>query len=61
MQKKINFVTFFGDICHKIAKIFWSRFSRKILQNDNDFWQFSINPWYVRVYGKLRKLEKNEF
>jgi len=38
--------------------IFRTRFSRKILLNDYDFWQFSINPWYVRVYGKLRKLEK---
>ena len=41
--------------------IFRARFSRKILLNDYDFWQFSINPWYMRVYGKLRKLEKNEF
>ena len=41
--------------------IFRNRFSRKILLNDYDFWQFSINPWYMRVYGKLRKLEKNEF
>ena len=41
--------------------IFCTRFSRKILLNDYDFWQFSINPWYMRVYGKLRKLEKNEF
>ena len=37
------------------------RFKRKVLLNDYDFWQFSINPWYMRVYGKLRKLEKNEF
>ena len=35
--------------------IFRSSFSQKILLNDYDFWQFSINPWYVRVYGKLRK------
>ena len=41
--------------------IFRTRFSRKILLNDYEFWQFSINPWYMRVYGKLRKLEKNEF
>ena len=41
--------------------IFRARFSRKILLNDYDFWQFSINPWYMRVCGKLRKLEKNEF
>ena len=41
--------------------IFRGRFSRKILLNDYEFWQFSINPWYMRVYGKLRKLEKNEF
>ena len=41
--------------------IFRARFSRKILLNDYEFWQFSINPWYMRVYGKLRKLEKNEF
>ena len=41
--------------------IFRNRFSRKILLNDYDFWQFSINPWYVRVYGKLRKLKKVSF
>ena len=34
---------------------------REILLNDYDFWQFSINPWYVKVYGKLSNLEKNEF
>ena len=37
-------------------------FKRKILLNaDHDFWHYSINPCYMRVYGKLRKLEKNEF
>ena len=41
--------------------IFRTRFSRKILLNDYDFWQFSTHPWYMRVCGKLRKLEKNEF
>ena len=41
--------------------IFRGRFSRKILLNDYDFWQFSTHPWYMRVCGKLRKLEKNEF
>ena len=41
--------------------IFRTRFSQKILLNDYDFWQFSINPWYVRVYGKLRKLKKMSF
>ena len=35
--------------------IFRTRFSRKILLNDYDFWQFSTHPWYMRVCGKLRK------
>ena len=35
--------------------IFRGRFSRKILLNDYDFWQFSTHPWYMRVCGKLRK------
>merc|ERR1711963_530188 len=39
---------------------FRSRFSRKFLLNDYDFWQYSINPWYIRVYGKLRKLKKKK-
>ena len=52
--------SFFFEISEKNI-IFRARFSRKILLNDYDFWQFSINPWYMRVYGKLRKLEKNEF
>ena len=28
----------------------------KILLNDYDFWQFSINPWYMRVYVKMPKV-----
>jgi len=69
--KKILAVQNFGGIFQKFLDFFYSnsekniifraRFSRKILLNDYDFWQFSINPWYMRVYGKLRKLEKNEF
>ena len=55
-----KFLDFFSSNSEKNI-IFRTRFSRKILLNDYDFWQFSINPWYVRVYGKLRKLEKNEF
>jgi hypothetical protein len=41
--------------------IFQDPFSRKILLNDYDFWQFSTHRWYMRVCGKLQKLEKNEF
>ena len=55
-----KFLDFFSSNSEKNI-IFRGRFSRKILLNDYDFWQFSINPWYMRVYGKLRKLEKNEF
>ena len=55
-----KFLDFFYSNSEKNV-IFRTRFSRKILLNDYDFWQFSINPWYMRVYGKLRKLEKNEF
>ena len=55
-----KFLDFFSSNSEK-NNIFRARFSRKILLNDYDFWQFSINPWYMRVYGKLRKLEKNEF
>ena len=55
-----KFLDFFFSNSEKNI-IFRTRFSRKILLNDYDFWQFSINPWYMRVYGKLRKLEKNEF
>jgi len=55
-----KFLDFFSSNSEKNI-IFRARFSRKILLNDYDFWQFSINPWYMRVYGKLRKLEKNEF
>ena len=55
-----NFLDFLYSNSEKNI-IFRTRFSRKILLNDYDFWQFSINPWYMRVYGKLRKLEKNEF
>ena len=55
-----KFLDFFSSNSEKNI-IFRTRFSRKILLNDYDFWQFSINPWYMRVYGKLRKLEKNEF
>ena len=55
-----KFLDFFSSNSEKNI-IFRGRFSQKILLNDYDFWQFSINPWYVRVYGKLRKLEKNEF
>merc|ERR1712177_177108 len=52
-----KFLDFFSSNSEKNI-IFRARFSRKILLNDYDFWQFSINPWYMRVYGKLRKLEK---
>merc|ERR1712115_415626 len=55
-----NFLDFFSSNSEKNI-IFRSSFSRKILLNDYDFWQFSINPWYVRVYGKLRKLKKMSF
>ena len=55
-----KFLDFFSSNSEKNI-IFRTRFSRKILLNDYDFWQFSINPWYMRVYGKLQKLEKNEF
>ena len=41
--------------------IFRDHFSRKILLNDYDFWQFSTHPWYMRVCGKLRKLKKMSF
>ena len=37
------------------------RFKRKILPNDYGFWYFSTHPWYMRVCGKLRKLEKMSF
>ena len=59
-----NFSEFFDFFSSNSEKniIFRARFSRKILLNDYDFWQFSITPWYMRVYGKLRKLEeKKEF
>ena len=49
-----KFLDFFSSNSEKNI-IFRGRFSQKILLNDYDFWQFSINPWYVRVYGKLRK------
>ena len=55
-----NFSDFFSSNSEKNI-IFRGRFSRKILRNDYDFWQFSTHPWYMRVCGKLRKLEKNEF
>ena len=55
-----NFLDFFSSNYEKNI-IFRGRFSQKILLNDYDFWQFSINPWYMRVYGKLRKLEKMSF
>ena len=31
---------------------------REILLHDYDFWQFSINPGYLGVYGKLRNHSK---
>ena len=37
-----------------IAKV--PQFHSQILLNDFDFWQFSIDLGYVRVYGKLRNL-----
>ena len=46
-----KFLDFFSSNSEKNI-IFRDHFSRKILLNDYDFWQFSINPWYVRVYGK---------
>jgi len=55
-----KFLDFFSSNSEKNI-IFRTRFSRKILLNDYDFWQFSTHPWYMRVCGKLRKLEKNEF
>ena len=55
-----KFLDFFSSNSEKNI-IFRARFSRKILLNDYDFWQFSINPWYMRVYGKLRKLKKMSF
>ena len=29
---------------------------RKILQNDYDFWHFSIHTWYMRVCEKMSKV-----
>ena len=55
-----NFSDFFSSNSEKNI-IFRDHFSRKILLNDYHFWQFSLNPRYVRVYGKLQKLKKNEF
>ena len=55
-----KFLDFFSSNSEKNI-IFRGRFSRKILLNDYDFWQFSTHPWYMRVCGKLRKLKKNEF
>ena len=52
-----KFLDFFSSNSEKNI-IFRTRFSRKILLNDYDFWQFSTHPWYMRVCGKLRKLKK---
>ena len=53
-----KFLDFFLAILKKKI-IFRGRFSRKILLNDYDFWQFSTHPWYMRVCGKIAKLKKN--
>jgi len=55
-----KFLDFFSSNSEKNI-IFRTRFSRKILLNDYDFWQFSINPWCVRVYGNSQKLKKIKF
>ena len=55
-----KFQDFFSSNSEKNI-IFRGRFSRKILLNDYDFWQFSINPWYVKVFGKLSNLKKMSF
>jgi len=38
--------------------LFFAHFHSKILLKDYDFWQFSIDPGYVRVYGKLPNRSK---
>ena len=55
-----KFLDFFESNSEKNI-IFRGHFSRKILLNDYDFWQFSTHPWYMRVCGKLRKLKKMSF
>ena len=42
------------DVLDAFKKIL-DRFIRKILLYDYDFWQFSINPWYMRVDGENAK------
>ena len=55
-----KFLDFFYSNSEKNI-IFRNRFSRKILLNDYDFWQFSTHPWYVRVCGKLQNQTEKEF
>ena len=45
-EKKPHFV--------KKITLLYNRFHSQILLNDYVFWQFSIDPGYVGVYGKLR-------
>ena len=52
-----KFLDFFSSNSEKNI-IFRGRFSRKILLNDYEFWQFSTHPWYMRVCGKLRNIKK---
>ena len=52
-----KFLDFFSSNSEKNI-IFRARFSRKILLNDYEFWQFSTHPWYMRVCGKLRNIKK---
>ena len=56
-----KFLDFFYSNSEKNI-IFRNRFSRKILLNDYDFWQFSTHPWYMRVVWKIAKtLKKMSF
>ena len=38
--------------------LLYNHFHGQILLKDCDFWQFSIDPGYVGVYGKLRNHRK---
>ena len=65
---KGNFFFKFFGIFHDFLKdetsfsekitLLYNRFHSQILLNDFLFWQFSIDPGYVGVYGKLRNHSK---
>ena len=66
LKEKYNF--HFLNICHDFLKknisfsekitVLHNSFHSQILLQDQVFWQFSIDPGYVGVYGKLRNQSK---